>query len=203
MSKIVIGLVGPIASGKGEVAKYLEQLGFKPHSLSDRVREEAYRRGVNPNRETLQNIGNELRAEHGNAVFAKRTFALLSGNEKLLVIDSIRNPGEIEYLRQNLGARIIGVDAPEHLRLEYYLKRAKHRGEDNATPESFYTANARDLGEGESASGQQVNRCLALADTVINNPFNLELLYEICNRLLREHLCFNPEGLIRSNLERV
>ena len=38
---LVIGLTGPNAAGKGEVANHLEARGFRLHSLSDIVREEA------------------------------------------------------------------------------------------------------------------------------------------------------------------
>ena len=60
---LVIGLTGPNASGKGEVGDYLAQRGFKLHSLSDIVREEAAAHGLAPEREHLIRIGNELRRQ--------------------------------------------------------------------------------------------------------------------------------------------
>ncbi|MBI3282689.1 AAA family ATPase [Candidatus Curtissbacteria bacterium] len=203
MPKIVIGLVGPIASGKGVIAKYLKELGFSHQSLSDRLREEFARRGASSERFSLQDLGNELRQIHGNAVLAELSIAKLKGDEEYVVIDSIRNPGEIEYLRSSLDIFIIGVDAKDEDRLVWYLERAKKRGEDTAKPESFWAANQRDLGE-ENDSGQQVSRCLVMADTVlINRPGAEAMLIKATGELIKERFGVDPEGLRRSCLERV
>ena len=46
-NKLMIGIVGPLASGKGEVAEYLRgQFGFVSFTLSHLVHEELERRGV-------------------------------------------------------------------------------------------------------------------------------------------------------------
>jgi dephospho-CoA kinase len=47
---MVVGLTGANAAGKGEVALHLCDRGFRVHSLSDIVREEAERRGLAPER---------------------------------------------------------------------------------------------------------------------------------------------------------
>jgi len=176
--KLVIGLVGPIASGKSIIAHLLQDQGFTYQSLSDRVRDEAKSRGLPLTRANLQNIGNELREKFGATILAERSAILLGPHTDYAVIDSIRNPAEIAYLRNNLGALIIGIDAPVELRLAWYLDRARQRGEDNPTPEDFFRANERDLGVGEGASGQQVTACLGLADKVLQNRGSKEELIE-------------------------
>ena len=177
--RIVIGLVGPIASGKGVVAEFLKDLGFTYQSLSDRLRDDLKEKGISPTRENLQNYGNYLREAYGNSVLAEKTVAMLSRNtEGNICIDSIRNPGELLFLKETLGAFIIGVDAPEHLRVNWYLQRALARGEDPKTPKDFYIAAKRDLGYGESQSGQQVSACLELSDIVITNLGSKEELFE-------------------------
>ena len=184
MQRIIIGLVGPIASGKGFLASHLTDLGFEYQSLSDRVRDEARLRSVELNRKNLQDIGNELREKFGGQVLAERTAILLLDSENPIVIDSIRNPGEIEFLRETLGVKIIGITAPEELRLEWYLSRSRERNEDGVSVEDFMRANSRDLGQGESISGQQVNKCLEMADYIIENNGSKEQLIEICDHLL-------------------
>ncbi|KKT48960.1 MAG: hypothetical protein UW41_C0014G0004 [Candidatus Collierbacteria bacterium GW2011_GWC2_44_18] len=198
MNRTVIGLVGPIASGKGEVAKYLRGLGFLALSLSDRVREEVRARGLPMSRENLQNIGNELRETFGGHVLAERTLEMLADIEGNIVIDSIRNPSEIDFLRQALGITVIGVDAsPEH-RLEWYLDRAWRRGEDGTAEGDFIRANNRDLGLGENNFGQQVGRCLAMADVIIQNEDTKKHLLEAVDYFLISELGFSPEGARRS-----
>ncbi len=197
MTRTVIGLVGPIASGKGEVAKYLRGLGFSVFSLSDRVREEVNARGLPLSRENLQNVGNELRETFGGHVLAERTLALLSGLEGNIVIDSIRNPSEIEFLRQALGITVMGIDASPENRLEWYLDRAWRRGEDGAAEGDFIRANNRDLGLGENNLGQQVGRCLEMADVVIQNEDTKKHLLEDVDYYLISELGFSPEGARR------
>jgi len=178
---IIIGLVGPIASGKGVIAEHLRIMDYTYQSLSDRVREETIRLGLESSRVNLQNVGNQLRKQYGPAVLAERTVKLLKSTKENTVIDSIRNPSELSYLRNNLKAIIIGVDAPEELRLKWYLDRARERGEDPATSKDFFTANLRDLGIGEDQSGQQVSACLAMADYIIHNTGSKQ---ELCDQLI-------------------
>jgi dephospho-CoA kinase len=170
-----IGLVGTIAGGKTTAAKTLEQLGYKYYSLSNEVRREATQRGLNLEREVLQNVGNDLRENFGEAVLAERiinTIALDAPGKA--VIDGIRNPAELKLLKKGLPALIVAIDAAYQVRLSRYLLRA--REEEVLTKEMFDKANNRDLGKGEGKSGQQVGKCLRLADKLINNDKDEEAL---------------------------
>ena len=86
---MLIGLTGPNAAGKGEVASFLGSRGLRIHSLSDVVREEALARGLGTAREHLILVGNELRRRWGPGVLAERILPRLAGRA---VVDSIRNP---------------------------------------------------------------------------------------------------------------
>jgi dephospho-CoA kinase len=189
-----------MVSGKGDVGKHLKTLGFTYESLSDRVREEADSRGVERLRENLQDIGNDLRERYGLHVLAERTVEILGSNSGDIVIDGVRNPGEIEFLRRELDAKIFGIDAPVEKRLEWYLARAEERHEDGASVEEFMRANNRDFGIGESGSGQQVGRCLELADCIINNDSSKKKLFEEVEYYLILN-GFSPEGARRAQKE--
>ena len=58
---MIIGLTGKNAGGKGEVANYFKTKYFIYYSLSDIIREEATKRGLEHSRDNLIKIGNELR----------------------------------------------------------------------------------------------------------------------------------------------
>jgi dephospho-CoA kinase len=75
---LYIGLTGPNASGKGEVARILAARGFTLHSLSDVVREEATRRGLDHSRENLILTGTALRQQRGEGALAERILPMLS-----------------------------------------------------------------------------------------------------------------------------
>ena len=167
MPKIVVGLTGPIASGKDSVLEELEQLGLKAFFLGDRTREEAGRRGLSHDRSVLQDMGNDLREKFGDDILVKRTEELFDGSEEKIVTDGIRNAGEIAYLRKKYNAIIIGVDAPSRKRMEFSRKRSADA--DPKTGEEFERVEQRDRGVGENSHGQQVDACLALSDIVIEN----------------------------------
>lgn len=198
MKRIVIGLVGPISGGKGFLGEYLAGRGFFYTSTSDRVREEADRRGQPKIREILQNIGNDLRTTFGVAVLVERSLLLIPEETEMVVIDGIRNPGEVLFVKEQMGGVIIGVDAPVELRLKLYLERAKRRGEDGATEADFWQANNRDLGIGEDALGQQSKATFEMSDFVINND-GMERMMRECNKLLQEKFGIDLEGKMRGN----
>lgn len=193
MPQIFIGLVGPLASGKGEVANHLKNLGFKTFSLSDKVREEATRRGLVLKREVLQDVGDDLRAEFGNQILAERTAFDLIGETGNIVIDSIRNPGEIKYLQNFLNIKIIGIDAPVENRIVWYVERARERGEDDPDMTVFIKSSLRDRGVGQSANGQQVDKCLELADIVFYNSGTKKEINNEVDQYLKSELSFDPE----------
>lgn len=180
---MIIGLTGTKASGKGIVSEILKEKGFVYSSTSDRVREEAIERGnQNYTIKDLQDIGNELREGLGLGILAKKTLEKLRG-VKDIVIDGIRNPGEIEELKKQ-NAVIIAVDAPQKQRFERLIKRA--RFSDPKNWDDFIRMEQRDTGIGEANSGQQTSKCMEIADfRVINNGTLEELKTKIEYLLLK------------------
>lgn len=193
MKPIYLGFVGPIASGKGVLVTHLKELGFDVYSLSDEVRKEARSRGLPITREVLQNLGDELRESFGRQVLAERALASVANVERNIVFDSIRNPGEICLFRNLLDIKIVGVDAPPELRAKWYLQRAKERGEDVADLDHFFQASLRDSGYKENLSGQQVDKCMQMADIkLFNNGTKDDILKEL-DHYLKNEFHFDPE----------
>ncbi len=174
----MIGLTGPNASGKGEVARHLKSRGFGVHSLSDVVRDEAARRGLPPEREHLIEIGNALRREAGAGGLAERTLARL---EDRAVVDSIRNPAEVGVLRDALPRFVLfGVRAPHETRFKRSLSRA--RPGDPITPEAFVERERQENASDPAA--QQLDETFRLADHVVDNHGDLDELRAAVDALL-------------------
>ena len=95
---MIIGLTGKNAAGKGEAARFLQERGFHYASLSDALRAELRRRRVAPTRDHLTRLGNDLREKHGPGVLAERILKQL-GESQNYVVDSFRNPSEVEVFR--------------------------------------------------------------------------------------------------------
>jgi dephospho-CoA kinase len=167
---IVIGLTGPNASGKGEAAKFLAGHGFAVRSLSDVVREEAARRGLEPTRDNLIRVGVEIRSLEGPGALARR---ILAGLGPRAVVDSIRNPGEVAVLRTLKHFLLLGIDAPQALRFERSLRRG--RTGDGATLAEFARKEARENSTTEA--GQQLVATLALADALVRNDGTIDDLH--------------------------
>ncbi|MFA6081417.1 MAG: AAA family ATPase [Patescibacteria group bacterium] len=170
----VIGVVGQIASGKGILVKYLtEKLGFTAFSLSSIVHKELEKKGsIKFTRQTLQDVGDELRGEYGDDILAQRIIKAINEQKKdRIVIEGIRNPGEIEFLKKNSNFILIGVRANRELRFKRVLSRGKEW--DPKTYEDFVKVDKRDLGVGQQKSGQQVGKCLAYCDYILTNNKDL------------------------------
>jgi len=181
---MIIGLTGTKASGKGVVAEILKKKGFVYFSLSDRVREEAVSRGLtNYKVKDLQNIGNELREKYGSGVLTRKTLELAKKQRKEdMVIDGIRNLGEVEELKKQKDFVLIAVDAPREIRFKRLVKR--NRKSDPKTYEEFLEMDKRDLGNEESESGQQVKKYIEAANYKIQNDNTLEELEKRLTRFL-------------------
>ena len=165
-----MGLTGPNAAGKSEVARHLVQRGFAYHSLSDIVREEADRLSLDHSRENLIRVGNDLRREGGPAVLARRIRSRLQGNS---VIDSIRNPAEVKELRRDGRFRLLGVEAPIEVRFQRSQRRA--RIGDGDSLDEF--RRREEMENTSDPAAQQLRATLALADARLSNGAGLEDLF--------------------------
>ncbi len=178
---IIIGLTGPIASGKNEVADYLRKKGFKYISLSEILREIAKKLGIKITRENLQNLGDELRRKFGRDFLARKAAERIK--EGNWVINSIRNPGEVEFFRKVFkDFFLIAVDAPLEVRWERIRKRRKDT--DPKSFEEFLRINRRDLGENQPEYGQKVKECMEIADFKILNNGSLKDLHKEVDEIL-------------------
>src|SRR5690348_8868163 len=123
---MIIGLTGKNASGKGEVAKFLQTRGFQYHSLSDVLRDELKRRHLAPTRDHLTRVGNELREKYGPSILAERILKSLAESQNYIV-DSFRNPAEIEAFRQRPDYTLWAITAKPATRFKRIKARAREK----------------------------------------------------------------------------
>ncbi len=180
---MMIGLTGRNASGKGEVAKYLEKKSFYYYSLSDVIRDEIKQRGLAMSREVLIETGNDLRQKNGPAVLAQRVLARLE-DDKNYVIDSIRNPSEVEALRGAKNFKLICVEAPQRLRFERLSQRAREG--DPIRFDRFVELEEREV-EGDENS-QNLRKVEGLADYTVVNDGDLGKLHDQIDALFQQML---------------
>ena len=182
---MLIGLTGRNAAGKGEVARYLQTKSFYYYSLSDVIRDEIRSRRLQPTRDLLIVVGNELRQKYGAKILAERVLARIE-DDKHYVIDSIRNPAEVEAFRAAKHFKLIRIEAPQEVRFRRIL--ARRRESDPKTLEEFIELEKREA-EGDETS-QNLVKVELMADHTLMNDGPLERLYpqidELLLRLLKE-----------------
>src|SRR5437867_2907065 len=171
--EMILGLTGTNGAGKTLVCEHLKTRGFSYFSLSDEIREELASRGQPATRENLIDMGNRLRRDFGASVLAERVKAKLEPARNY-VIDSVRNPSEVESLRRLPDFHLLHVDAPIQLRYE----RVRHRRDARApaTFEEFAAQEDREMHSDDPAT-QQLLACYALADEKLVNAGTKEDLY--------------------------
>jgi len=177
---MLIGLTGKYAAGKGTVAEVLKTRGFGYHSCSDVLREELAARGVTESREALLALGNELRRAGGPGELARRLTPRLTGGGDHIV-DSIRNPAEVEALRALEGFTLLSIDASPEVRFERLRRRA--RIGDPETFEAFRALEQREL-VSDDPTTQQLNATIALADHTLMNEGAVDELERAVRGLL-------------------
>jgi len=176
----IIGITGTLASGKTSVKDFFLSRFSSSYfiSLSDIIKEELLKEGKELKRENFIEKGNELRKKYGSQILVEVATLTLpkNTNDLIVIIDGIRNPGEVEYLKKKFGKNfvLIAVDAPKELRFKRLLERKKEG--DPQTFEEFNEIDETDNGKNQPEYGQRVGECLKLADYLIINDGSLEEL---------------------------
>jgi len=175
---MIVGLIGPNASGKGEIAQIFKEKKFKYYSLSDIIREECKAKGKEETRENLQKIGNQLRKRYSPRFLAKKINEKIEEDmkkgQKDFVVDSIRNVKEVAELQKNKDFYLLGIDAP----VEDRFLRAKQRGrnENAETLDEFVEMENKE--KGNNPLDQQIDKVYKLSDKFVYNDGTLGDLKE-------------------------
>ena len=185
---MIFGVAGPNGAGKGEIVQYLEARSFQSFSLSDVIREELARRGIEESRENMIEMGTELRAEGGPGVLAERAAASLSDDVNY-AIDSIRHPAEVDVLRAcGRPFKLIWADADIQTRFQRLRERA--RPGDPQTLEHLRALEDREMGSRDPAA-QQLLAVKELADFELRNDGELESLHQAVRQVFERSLFFD------------
>lgn len=122
LNRKVIGLSGPIATGKTTAAKYIKSLGFEYGRYSLVLKRLLAERGVEVNRSTLQDLGDEVNKSPGQRWLCKQLIMSLP-NDGNLVIDGLRHPDDHASLVEFFGPAFIHVhiESPKKTRAKRYV----------------------------------------------------------------------------------
>jgi len=124
--KLFACVAGFPGAGKSSVVDVARRLGLPVVVMGDIVREEVRRRGLEPTVENLMKIANELRRVYGpNAIAVKTVEKALTIPHKLIVIDGVRSPYELEVFKQHGMVVVVWVEASLQTRFKRLSKRGR------------------------------------------------------------------------------
>lgn len=176
---IVVGLTGAFGRGSSTFSETLEDsLEFARLKISDLIREEWASRNEDAGgqrklntlpRGALQDLGDELRHSEGLPYWVERAVDRIAGSTDVvmqLVLDGIRNPGEVEWLRRRFkNFFLVAIDTGPSERFERLKITDAWKGN---SWEDYIRISSRDI-EAPQNYGQRVQQCVDLADYVITN----------------------------------
>jgi len=172
---MIIGITGKNASGKDEVASILVKLGYKYFSLSDIIRQSLKNKNIEILRKNLIKEGTYLRKNYGLDYLADKTVEnIKTNNIKNSVIVSIRNINEVTRLKKEKDFILLAIKVDDKIIFERELERNRENPPENF--EEFIKLEKIEF-EGNPA-GQQLLKCIEMANFTINNDNSKELLKE-------------------------
>ncbi|HLC43562.1 MAG TPA: dephospho-CoA kinase [Patescibacteria group bacterium] len=178
---MIIGIVGSIASGKDTVADYLKTKNFKAISLSDILRKIMREEGQEMTTANMTEFGNNLRNEKGHGFLAEKAVKEIKSGDDV-VITSIRQVGEIEFLRNQSEFTLIRLDAPTEIRLKRLIERNREGDIKNMAELQEIEAKQAD----GTGGGMNMTKCFTMADKEIINDGTFEDLNTKIDKLISE-----------------
>ena len=181
---MIIGITGTIGAGKGTIVEYLiDNNGFKHYSARDFIAEEVNKRGLEVNRDSLTEVANDLRKMHSPQYVIEQLFYRAQKEGGNAVIESVRTPGEIAFLREQSDFYLFAVDADPKLRFERIKQRAS--ATDNIDFETFLSNEKREMSTTDP-NKQNLGKCIEMADFVFYNNGAIKDLFEKVEKVLAE-----------------
>ena len=175
---IMLGFTGSIGSGCTFLSEGLDQsLGSDGYyyRLSRYIYDSLEAQGItSPSTAQLQDEGNRLRREYGLQYLVEQCIDDITKDQEadrfnensVILIDGLRNTGEVQTLRTSPNFYLISVHADRDIRKDRLVGPKPKRF---TSEEEFDVADRRDFQEGDLAWGQKVQLCNDAADIIVNN----------------------------------
>jgi len=118
--KSIIGLTGPIASGKTTIGKIYEEQGYKYIRYSQIIEKILSEENTDVTRENLQELGNKL--NKNQIELSRRVYEEIKDYDKV-IIDGLRHPEDYTYFFETYGFnfKLLFIESKIQLRKERYL----------------------------------------------------------------------------------
>ena len=179
--KIVIGLVGEMASGKTTLTDYLK----KKHSgvsfrFSDSLRDILDRMFLPHSRKNMQVLSTALRQNFSEDILSKILIEAVKKSDcPFIITEGIRRPSDITYLKELDNFYVVAIKTDLRTRYERIIQRNENPDDQNKTYEQFQEENLRE-------SEQKIKEIASVADFTIDNGGTVEELYSQIDKIIEK-----------------
>lgn len=179
--KIVIGLAGKLACGKGTISDYLiKNYGAIMHRFSDSLREVLSIYDLSISRDNMQNLSTVLRQHFSEDILAKAMVKKArEAKNDIIVIDGVRRFTDVKNFFKLRNFYFIFIETDQNKRYQRYIKRNENTGDAEMTFQDFQK---KDSAESES----QIDSLKDKAHFIIDNNGTFEELYQQVDKVLND-----------------
>jgi len=177
--KIIIGLTGEIACGKGAVVDYLvnkhQASSYKYSRILRDILDRVY---VEQSRKNMTDLSKCLRKNFGENILSKTLSRDIEQDKnKLVVFDGLRRVPELSIFKKIPGFILIRIVSDPKIRYERLKKRNENPGDNKKTYRQFL----KDL---KGASDYEIPKVMKLADFEIKNDGSLKDLHRQIDQII-------------------
>jgi dephospho-CoA kinase len=179
--RIILGIAGEIASGKGTVAKHIkEKKDGSVHRFSTVLRDVAHRMHLEENRENLQKISTIFRENFNDNILSEVIYhdAQADGHS-IVVIDGVRRMADIEKLKELAHFYLVYIEAKIETRYERIIERKENSDDATKTFADFKLDHQRE-------AERQIKDLKNYADFIIKNEGTFLELYQQVDKIIKE-----------------
>jgi len=182
MTKIIIGLVGMLACGKGAVKQRLvEKYNAQDCRFSTILRDVLTRVDLPLSRDNLIKISTVLRQNFGEDLLAKaiaKDASILDSD--IVVIDGMRRMSDIGHLINLPNFILVSVEAKPEIRYKRLVKRNENVGDGEMTFEKFLADHKRE-------TEITIPEVMSHAKEIINNDGSVEDLNQQVDMIVAKY----------------
>jgi dephospho-CoA kinase len=183
---MIIGITGTIGSGKDTLMELLRnEYGFKHYSVRQFLTEKLEEEGLEINRTAMTHLANALREENHPAYIIEQLFLKAKEEGGNAVIESIRTPGEVVFLKEHSDFHLFAVDADPNLRYERVQER--RTATDRVDFNTFMAEEQREMSNAEPHM-QNIAACVRLAEQRFRNNATIDMFYKRVRKSLEQKL---------------